>query len=208
MNFLIIIIALLILSLISSKGKGKITAKSKGIVGENQVKRVLKNLPSEYTIINDVLIKYKSITTQIDHIVVCSKGVFVIETKNYSGIIFGDDSSKYWTQKLNGRSNTFYSPLWQNRTHVNAIRTLLKKYKHISVYSIVVFCGNSNIKRVKCKDGVISIKELSKYIKTYKAEKYLEKEDIKNVSNIINFNNIQGRKARSAYIKTIKKEHI
>lgn len=209
MIFLIIIVVLIMISWIFSKRKASATtSERKGIVGEQQVKKVLRKLPDEYTIINDVLIQYKSITTQIDHIVVCRKGVFVIETKNYSGKIIGDDLSKYWIQKLNGRKNTFYSPIRQNKTHVNAVISLLKKYKYIPVYSIVVFCGNSDIRKVKCKDQVISIERLNKYIKTYKAENYLNKEDIKNISKIIKNNDIKDKKIRSKHIKSIKKEYI
>jgi hypothetical protein len=42
----------------------------------------------------------KGKTTQIDHVVVSEYGVFVIETKNYTGWIVGDEKSDYWTQVI------------------------------------------------------------------------------------------------------------
>ena len=38
--------------------------------------------------------------TEVDVIMLYHSGVFVFESKNYSGWIFGDDKSQYWTQTL------------------------------------------------------------------------------------------------------------
>ena len=47
------------------------------------------------------MIKSKNKTHQIDHVIVSSKGIFSVETKNYSGRIYGEDNQKEWTQVLN-----------------------------------------------------------------------------------------------------------
>ena len=39
-------------------------------------------------------------TSEIDLLFITPKGIFVIESKNYSGWIFGDEYSQYWTQSL------------------------------------------------------------------------------------------------------------
>ena len=43
-------------------------------------------------------------STQIDHIIVSVHGIFVIETKNYKGWIYGNEKQRQWTQVFaNGR---------------------------------------------------------------------------------------------------------
>ena len=57
-------------------------------------------------------------TSEIDLLYITQKGIFVIESKNYSGWIFGDEKSTNWTASLpNGQKNRFYNPILQNKTH-------------------------------------------------------------------------------------------
>ena len=80
---LIIIIGLFVLSAIYR-------TKIIGLWGEKKISFLLWFLGSEYKTFNDVLIKKKSgHTTQIDHLVISPYGIFVIETKNYTGWITG-----------------------------------------------------------------------------------------------------------------------
>ena len=74
----------------------------KGKSGEAIVKFWVKKFldPNKYRIISDVIFKSGDGTTQIDHIVVSEYGIFVIETKNMKGWIFGSKDSEMWTQKI------------------------------------------------------------------------------------------------------------
>lgn len=78
-----------------------------GAVGESKVSGILQSLPDEYRKINGVIIPNKNGTTQIDHIVVSRYGIFVIETKNYSGWIFGADNSKKMEANISVRKLLF-----------------------------------------------------------------------------------------------------
>ena len=66
--------------------------------GEKAVIRRLMKLEPEgtYHVINDIILNGKYGLTQIDHIVVSLYGVFVLETKNLTGTIYGDARSKEW----------------------------------------------------------------------------------------------------------------
>lgn len=44
---------------------------------------------------------------EIDMIMLCQKGIYVIENKNYSGWIFGDEKSKNWCEILKGKKYFF-----------------------------------------------------------------------------------------------------
>ena len=122
----------------------------KGFIGESIVKIIIgktsEKQEKEKYIINNFLIQLEEgHTSQTDHILINKNGVFVIETKNYSGRIYGDDSRKEWTQVLNyGKvKNKFYSPVNQNFTHIHHIKKLLPE--GTPIFSVVVFIkGNTH----------------------------------------------------------------
>ena len=70
---------------------------------------------------HDILVPHRSATTQVDHIVASKFGIFVLETKNYSGWIFGSEKQRTWTQVLKGKKSQFQNPLRQNFAHIAAL---------------------------------------------------------------------------------------
>ena len=99
---IVILVLISILILIKSY-----ESKVKGYVGEKLVAKKLSKLNKrKYKIINNLLLKTSKGTAQIDHIVISQYGVFVIETKNYKGIITGNEYDDNWNQILfNNKSN-------------------------------------------------------------------------------------------------------
>lgn len=90
-------------------------------------------------------------TSEIDLVYITQKGIFVIESKNYSGWIFGDYNSMYWTSSLpNGEKNKFYNPVKQNSTHIKWLRNYIENYSNISIpmFSIIVFSERCALKKV------------------------------------------------------------
>ncbi|MHA2766746.1 NERD domain-containing protein [Vibrio harveyi] len=118
----------------------------KGVFGEFLVNRLLSKLPeSDYTLIKDVTLPTNDGTTQVDHIVVSRYGIFVVETKNMKGWIFGSVRQKQWTQKIYRHSSKFQNPLHQNYKHIKALETLLGcSEEHL--HSVIVFIGDSTFK--------------------------------------------------------------
>lgn len=97
-------------------------------MGEWFVKLSLgSEIPNEKYVINNLLLYNNSKSHQIDHIVIRKTGVFVIETKNYSGRIYGQNNQKKWTQVLAyGREkHQFYNPVLQNKSHIYALSKIL-----------------------------------------------------------------------------------
>lgn len=119
----------------------------KGYFGELLVRLSAKFLldSKEYRAIHNVTLKTLDGTTQIDHVFVSRFGVFVVETKNYNGWIFGDENQAMWTQKLFKTNNKFQNPLRQNFKHIKALESLtcLSSDKF---HSVIVFVGGSEFK--------------------------------------------------------------
>ena len=95
MPFLIIIAIILIIILAAYLKK----PETRGKRGENKVKWVIgETIENEQYVINDFILSNNGSTSQIDHVVINPRGVFVIETKNYSGEIYGSENQREWTQ--------------------------------------------------------------------------------------------------------------
>lgn len=86
--------------------------------------------------------------TEVDLVYVTTKGIFVIESKNYSGWIFGDEHSQMWTACYpNNQRYKFYNPIKQNNMHVKWMAKYLNM--HIPMYSITVFSDECELKKVE-----------------------------------------------------------
>ncbi len=119
----------------------------KGVAGEaviNLSARLFLD-SREYRLIRDVTLPTADGTTQIDHIIVSEYGVFVIETKNMKGWIFGQPNQRQWTQKIFQHTNHFQNPLHQNYKHTKALQDLLG-LNGDQIHSLVVFIGDSEFK--------------------------------------------------------------
>ncbi len=138
----------------------------KGVFGEFLVNRLLSRLPnSHYTLIKDITLPTEDGTTQIDHVVVSRFGIFVIETKNMKGWIFGSERQKQWTQTIYRYSSKFQNPLHQNYKHIKTLESLLGcDVSHL--HSVIVFVGNSTFK-TQMPANVISGADCIHYIRQF-----------------------------------------
>jgi len=119
----------------------------KGVLGEfivNILAKLMLN-KNEYHLIKNVTLPTHDGTTQIDHVIVSKYGVFVIETKNMKGWIFGSPNQKVWTQKIFKHSSKFQNPLHQNYKHVKTLEALLNLNDN-QIHSLVVFIGDATFK--------------------------------------------------------------
>ncbi|MBR6493898.1 MAG: NERD domain-containing protein [Prevotella sp.] len=208
MQFLVILISILFFSFLIYLAwyfNWYNSAEQKGKRGEQYVFSILSRLPEEYAVLNDLVFRTEKGTTQIDHVVVSKYGIFVIETKNYRGEIYGDDSRKKWTQLIATdvtyskkwwktytyvTKNQFYNPVKQSLGHIYRIKQLLAEIPHIKIVPIVVFAGDAILNNVKSSHHVVYEEELLSVISGYKWI-YLADDDIQTVLSILNKNNVR-----------------
>ncbi len=142
---------------------------SKGKAGEKTVSRKLSRLPKDkYKVLNDIMLATPKGTTQIDHIVVSICGVFVVETKNYQGWIYGGEESEYWTQNIYGHKHQFYNPILQNAGHVRALRRTLSEYESLPIIPIVAFSNIAYLRVSFRNKNVIYWNRLVRFITQFK----------------------------------------
>ncbi len=84
-------------------------------------------------------------TSEVGVIFITQKGIFVFESKNYSGWIFGDEKGKTWTAMLpNKEKNQFYNPIMQNRTHLKWMKNYVGE--DVPLFSVIVFSERCELK--------------------------------------------------------------
>ncbi|MBN56115.1 NERD domain-containing protein [Dasania sp. GY-19] len=143
------------------------TAWFKGVFGEWIVNLILrKNFKEpEYSLFKDVMLPTEDGTTQIDHILFSKYGIFVIETKNMKGWIFGNETSPYWTQQIFKNKFRFQNPLRQNYKHTKTLSDLIEVDPAV-VHSIIVFVGDATFK-TPMPNNVLTAFKLRRYISEY-----------------------------------------
>lgn len=186
-------------------GAIKSSPKSKGKRGETHVHNILAQLPEGYTVLDDVVLKTASGTTQIDHVVVSQYGVFAIETKNYRGEIYGDDNRQEWTQIIVTdvtyrkkwwktysyvTKNHFYNPVKQSLAHMYVIKKALNNWPSLRVIPVVVFAGSAVLNNVTSQHHVVYGNQLLSTIQSYSVP-CLSDADVGRVVNCLAQKNIR-----------------
>jgi len=143
-------------------------------------------------------------TTEIDVVYINEYGIFVLENKNYSGWIFGNDKAKYWTQSLNKRvKNKFYNPVFQNAGHISALKATLGSSFDTTYKSIIVFSELCELKNVTVQTPdvyVIKRNNIRKIVQSLSCTPVLTENDISEIYNVLS--------ARTKVDEELKQKHI
>lgn len=148
------------------------TAFSKGNYGEFLTFIMLEKLQGENRLLSNLYIpKEDGTNTEIDLLMINKTGLYVFESKNYSGWIFGDEKSKTWMQSLNGgKKNKFFNPIWQNKGHINALANVLKDIESIFMFSYIVFSERCELKKVSFTSENVAVVKRNRLLPTLKSD--------------------------------------
>ena len=125
-------------------------SSNKGILGEELVGRILYgySTKSKGILYNDIIVGELDKTTQIDHLLITSNAIFIVETKRYSGGIFGDSSRDIWYQVifkgLKKYKNSFLNPFKQNDHHIKRFEEYMGEINLPPIINIVCFVNNED----------------------------------------------------------------
>ena len=181
--------------------------KRKGARGEKLVAgRLRKGLPEEYLILNDIYLPLPDgTTTQIDHVIVSQYGVFVVETKTYSGWIFGDEKSKEWTQSIYRKKSRFQNPMRQNYKHICALADNLGIDKSYFI-GVVAFTGDCTFK-TEMPDGVVYSRRAADYIRSVNRPIIKEKQIDEIAAVICEWQGTLSEGQIKGHVANLKKRH-
>lgn len=146
----------------NASGKGFFkTVFNKGYSGEFLIFMILKHFSGHKKILTNLYIpKNDGTTTEIDLVLINQSGIFVIESKNYSGKIYGDEKDKMWEQRFKARIGyKFFNPIWQNKGHISALKGVLQKADRNLVHSYIVFGKRCEFRRlIITSPGIMVVK--------------------------------------------------
>jgi len=141
-----------------------------GAVGERRVAQVLDRFPDDWFVVHDLIVN----GAQIDHLIICPKGVYTLETKNLRGTIYGNAEKPRWSQVINIQHKTeFYNPVKQADGHSVALRSFLREqgFPRVWVNSIVVFTHPQvQLKVHSAAVPVLYLTELRDYLRRQEQE--------------------------------------
>jgi len=176
----------------------------KGLIGESLLNLAIKiRLDKEkYHLLHDITLRTENGTTQIDHIIVSQYGVFVIETKNMKGWIFGSEHQKIWTQTIYKQKNKFQNPLHQNYKHTKTLEKLLS-IDSSKMFSVVVFVGDATFK-TDMPNNVVYPRGFLRLIDSHQEILLTKREMLQIIENIEDGRLSKGFKTHREHVSNIK----
>ena len=131
-------------------------------VGKKKFKPVKKQVALAQIMSNPNARFYEIVkkSSQLDHLIVSPYGIFVVETKNHKGWVFGDVNGKVWTQVLGGDAGwraygghshyTFFNPVTQNELHMEHLSRQIKIPRNFMTGMIVFTNPEAYLGNVNC----------------------------------------------------------
>lgn len=202
MNIVVILVFILSLIFLFSIIWLVASIKGKGTAGEKVVSYYLNKLDKDkYFVVNDITLKVDGKTTQIDHIVISSYGIFVIETKNWKGSVYGSRWGKYVYQYLGGKKYKHLNPVKQSDWHIRRLRQVLNEYSNLNYISVVAFSGYT---KRKIKDDItIKISQVLDTILDYK-EEVISEEVRDKIYNKLKELKVEGENFKKEHIENVR----
>ena len=157
-------------------------------------------------------------SSQIDHMIVSPYGIFVIETKNHKGFIFGDMQSRVWTQVLKGEKGgkvygnrshyTFLNPALQNELHLQHLNKEWKIPRNVMTGMVVFTSPDADLSNVSCP-CCYTVDTLAMAILSYQKQIFtLKKKDrIVEMIDKRNSSSYLAEKEHINYVKTKQKRN-
>ena len=142
----------------------------KGAFGEYMIYRTLRNGEGKW-LFNLYLPTENGKTTEIDLLWIRENGLYVFESKNYKGWIFGTETNKTWVQTIKkdeyrrAKKYYFLNPTMQNALHIKHLKRHLADIQEYDPRSLIVFgnrCKLRNISVQTNKHTILQRKDLKK----------------------------------------------
>ncbi len=158
-----------------------------GIRGENTIRFELANSHIPMYVLHDLYLEHGGLSAQIDYLLVTRKGIWVLECKNLQGNIEINSSGDFirtFTYGSRTKKEGIYSPITQNRRHLELIRQiraaeknnpliklLFEKAFYQNYRSVVVLSNpktilNAKYAKKEIRQQVIRADQLAEHIRT------------------------------------------
>lgn len=176
-----------------------------GAYGEYLVSEALHGLYGKWLF--NLYLPHRGEETEIDCIFIGKGGVFLFESKNFKGRIYGSEDQKDWFHTYKNekgvRKTRFFNPMMQNGAHRKALMHILEG--NVPVHAMVVFGRDAelftDVATEKPKE-LLLIGDLRKTVKSF-GTSALTKEQIGEIYRILLPYSINDRKKQAEHIKSV-----
>lgn len=188
--------------------------------GKKKFRPVSKRVALNHLMNNPNVVYYEVVkkSSQLDHLIVSPYGIFVVETKNHKGWVFGDINGRVWTQVLKGNAGwraygghshyTFFNPVTQNILHMHHLSQHLRVPTSYMTGMIVFTSPDANLDNVIC-DCCYTLDMFAPALFAYNRQIWTRKQTeqvIKLVENL-NSSNYSLSKEHVKYVKDLQHRH-
>lgn len=191
--------------------KKTLSSKQKGQIGEEEICKVLNQFSGyKKLILNAYLPKKNNRTTEVDIIMLHETGIYILESKNYSGWIFGDENQIQWCQLFSSaRKYYFYNPISQNKGHIDAVQAILPKTRKKHKFrSLIVFGANATLKNIAISSKNVWVIKIDDLLKTCnrlaRGNRIYSKREINTMYRILQKYTKASRKTKRRHIHDVK----
>jgi len=176
-----------------------------GWIGEKKAAFYLwLSLPNKsYHRFHNIVLPSKNGTTQIDHLIVSVFGLFIVETKNKKGWIFGSEKQISWTQSIFGKKYSFQNPLRQVFRQKKTLSEFLN-LDESKIHTVVYFVGDCRFKTI-LPDNVIN-SSVGRFIKQFQNQ-ILSTEDVNQIIKAINKHLSESAFSNRDHIRSLQERH-
>lgn len=152
---------------------------------------------------HNIIIPSKNGTTQIDHLIISVHGLFIVETKNKKGWIFGSEKQPGWTQSIYGRNYPFQNPLRQTFRQKKILCEFLDVDESI-VHTIVYFVGDCKFKTPMPKNVIRSRPD--RQIKRYR-NRILSPQDVERLIQVLEQHVSESSLTTGDHVRSLRQRH-
>lgn len=159
-----------------------------GDSAEKKVEKYISKYLPDIRIMKDLYLKTPTGLTEIDMLLLCGRGIFIVEIKSHNGYII--TRGKHWTQRWGDKVVRFHNPTYQNAVHKKALEDILKRRQSLAslpIYTVTVFTSSKVSFSENVRD-VIKLPILSKFIKNKPFDKRMTRDMISTVEKYIKNN--------------------
>lgn len=158
-TFLFTIAGALLLTLVFRSAASQVMASLTRRIGTLRIRRALDARSPD--VLHDFILPgaYGGLV-KIDHAILTAGGILCIQTKHYSGIVFGGADEAQWTNVDGTVRRRFLNPLIQNEGRTRALQNVVPD---VPVANVVVFTGRVEFPTPPPKN-VLRVADLDSYI--------------------------------------------
>ena len=189
-------------------------------IGKRNYKPVKKQVALQQIMNNPNAVLYEIVrkSSQLDHLIVSPYGIFVVETKNHKGWVFGDINGKVWTQVLNGENGwraygghahyTFFNPVQQNELHMMHLSEKIKIPRNYMTGMIVFTNPDAFLGNINC-NCCFTLDKFAEALLSYKTPIWTMKQTEQVIKLVENLNSSSYSKSKEhvTYIKDMQHRH-